>query len=190
MYILQYKNKNIICFPKTGCTTIIKLCTNTKEFEKHCHTFESNKCNKWGTIHKCGTKSKKYNSCFDTIIIYRYPHERIKSYFYSNYQAYKKNITFEIFVNQLLNNNFSNDNNIMGHLRPISYFNYSRFKNQKLIHLNNLNSFWLKEFNIDISKNIINNKGNYEKTEINIDLLNKIKIFYKKEYDFINSKTN
>lgn len=187
MYILKYKNKNIICFPKTGCTTIIKLCTNTKEYEKHKHTFESNKCSKWGTIHKCGSRNKKYDIHLETIIIYRYPHERIKSFYYSNYHSYNDKLTFEEFINNI-DDLLKNDNNIAGHLRPISFFNLSKFKKQKFIHLNDLNNFWLEEFNIDISKNIINNKGNYEKSDIDIKLLNQIKKFYKSEYDFINSK--
>lgn len=187
MYILKYKNKNIICLPKCGCTTIIKLCTNTEEYKKHNHSFENNKCTKWGTIHKCGSRSKKYDTNLETIIIYRYPHERIRSFYHSNFKGYKNRSTFENFINNL-QEYLNNDQNIAGHLKTFSDFDLSKFKKQKFIHLNDFNNFWLKEFNIDISKNIINNKGNYEKTDINIELLNKIKKLYKSEYDFINSK--
>ena len=164
---------------------------NTEEYKNHNHTSERNKCEKWGTIFKCARENKNYNLHMETVIIYRYPHERIKSFYYSNYQGYKNKLSFEGFVNEIINNNFlKKDKNANGHLRKISHWVsiLSKFKKTKFIHLNDLNNFWLKEYGVDITKINIYKTNHDNREEFSDELLNKVKAFYKSEYDYINSE--
>ena len=191
MHILSFKNNNIIAIPKCGCTTIIKLCTDIEKFKNHNHSYSHNNCSFHRKIHSCSNKTfGKINKKHPTIIIYRYPHERFISFYVGNNYTIPKGMSFEDFVNTSL----KNINNIKGfkhHCSPIHILLQQKglndFKNYKFIHLSQLNDFWLKTFNIDISNHKVNNRTNSSSLNFDNELLNKIKNHkdYKDEYLFL-----
>jgi hypothetical protein len=107
MYFLNNNNYNIVTFPKVGCTFLIKLCTiSKKEYENHGHNFENNFCKKNKTIHNCGRimNNKNFIENKPIIVIYRYPHERILSFYYANYGGKTDKKALRLFILNILKN--------------------------------------------------------------------------------------
>jgi len=78
---------NIVTFPKCGCTQICKWASECNGyFDKHCHSYSNNVCSVYGSIHACGRRNYSFNKELPTYIIYRLPHERILSYYTSNFR--------------------------------------------------------------------------------------------------------
>jgi hypothetical protein len=185
MYNLIFKNFNIITFPKVGCTQIIKLCTDTEEYKNHKHSFENNKCSRYGNIHNCGLSVKSENPNLEYLVFYRYPHERILSFFKGNcyYHPAFKEMSLDEFIEKITEKGFS-EQVFDHHLFSISSF---KPKNKyKYYHLDELNNVWLNYFGIDIKQKKITNKTNSQSLEINEKQLLKIKDKYKNEYEFLN----
>ena len=188
-----FRNKNIINIPKCGCTTVIKLCLDIPAYKSHGHSYVNNKCQKHNTIHSCGHHSQSYNPKLETVVIFRYPHERILSYYYSNFS---KNVSVEQFINNILNGyhtnpkkfkgskpkNWSLNNDILHHTGLVCG-RLSQLRNIKLVHLSKLNDYWLETFAIDISGYHITNKKTYN-SEIDNALLLQIKEKFKSDYEF------
>lgn len=65
---LPFRKFNIITFPKVGCTQIIKYCSFNKDMKDHQHSWESNFCSKYETIHKCAKQSFEENYELEYII--------------------------------------------------------------------------------------------------------------------------
>ena len=192
MYSLNYKNTNIITFPKCGCTMVIKLCTNTLDFKNHNHDFKHNQCSLFGNIHNCGHQSFEEISSEENYVIFRYPHERIESFYYSNYlgNSIKKDnqLSLEDFVCGVLENRLNNIPGLIDHVRPIVNYK-NKIDNHIFIHLNNLNDFFFKKFNEDISEYFIINKSLHKIENCDSDLIEKCKKRYKNEYKFLENKT-
>ena len=72
-YSLLFKEYNVISFPKTGCTQVIKYCTDLEQYVDHGHSYTSNTCLKNGTIHNCGNVLRSENETFKYLIPVRYP---------------------------------------------------------------------------------------------------------------------
>lgn len=182
-YCLNYSGYNIVSFPKCGCTQIIKLCTDTPEYSHFNHDYNHNKCSVYGTIHNCGNALRKEDPSLEYLLFYRFPHERIESFYYSNasYHPIFKNMSLNSFIGSITKNR-SKDPVYEGHLTPISSF--TPRNKCKYIHLNNLNKTWHDHFGIDISKFTIINKT--EKREVlTLDQINLIKELYHDEYLFL-----
>ena len=182
MNILSFRKNNIIVFPKCGSTTVIKICTDIKEFEHHRHSYTHNNCKLHKKIHNCGRTV--FNKNYQTTVIFRYPHERLMSFYISNNYVMNKKWSFRDFINIA----FKNPNDVKGFIHHCSSI-YTLLDKENLlnikkifVHLKKLNDFWLKTFNIDISKHHIINKTNSDKMKIDDDLLNKIKNYYENDY--------
>lgn len=189
MNILNYKQNNIIAFPKCGSTNLIKICTDIPAFKYHNHSYKHNNCSIYKKIHSCAGTAFKFHKQNPTIIIYRYPHERFVSFYYGNNYVIPKNLSFENFVNSVLENPKS-VKGFIHHCSPISQLLTVRnkdlynTKNKFFVHLSELNDFWLKKFNIDISKLKIRNKTKSSSYNFDKKLLHKIKNHksYKNDY--------
>ena len=187
MHILNYKNQNILCFPKCGSTNIIKYCMDIPEFINHHHSYTSNHCSKYEKIHNCGGNEFKLLKNRPIIIIWKYPHERIISFFNSNYNG---NLSFTMYVEEILKD-INRIKVIKHHIQLI----YKKLKNKglennknlKFIHLSKLNEFWKKRFKVDISKHNVMAKSRPNNGKYNEDLIKKIKLskYFKEDYDYL-----
>jgi len=190
MFILNKENYNILAFPKVGCTFLIKLCTiGNIKYKNHGHKYQTNQCKKHKNIHQCGNKNSKYDKNKQIIVFYRFPHERILSFYYGNYNGNAKlKLSLEEFVNKILvDQNFLPG--LYYHTYPIiqKIREHVIFKNKKIIyyHLKELNNTWKTIFKKDISNIEVNNKsGIYEK--MNDELIKKIRKHphWKGDYDY------
>lgn len=191
IYSLEYKDKNIITFPKCGCTSIIKICTNNENFKNHMHSFEHNKCLINQNIHTCGFVNSYEGNELEKIVFFRYAHERIESFYFSNYLENKNTInnklTFEEFVNGFLNDELNYIPGLKGHIFNLLNFK-DKIENSIFVHLDDLNYFFKTNFNEDISKNFIINKSIYKKEMYNEELFKKVKEKFITEYEFLEKK--
>lgn len=190
MYSFVYKDFNIIAFPKAGCTQIIKLCTNTDKYKKHAHSFDSNDCAKHGTIHDCATQQRNEDPSLPYLVFYRYPHERVLSFFNANCrgdEVYFKGMNLETFINTVSDKKFRH-RSFDHHLAPIHKF---LPKNKCYYHhLSDLNQVWLNYFDIDISSFNIINKTNSSSIKLSQKQFLKIKNKYISEYTFLEQHDN
>lgn len=190
MHSLNFKNYNILSFPKCGCTTLIKLCSDIEKFKHHNHSYEHNNCDIYKKIHVCSYKTFKYNNNHKSIVIYRYPHERLISFYNSNYiGCSKEKFNFNKFIDLSINDQ-SKIKGIKHHTYPINKLLRRRKikkSNITFIHLSKLNDFWKNKFNIDISNINIINKTNKRFDEMDEYLLEKIKnsSLFKEEYNYL-----
>lgn len=184
-YCLNYSGYNIVAFPKCGCTQIIKLCTDTPEYSHMNHGYNHNKCSVHGTIHNCGNALRKEDPSLEYLLFYRFPHERIVSFYYGNacYHPTYKNMNLNDFIDNITENKLK-EPVYKGHLSLISSFTP---KNTcKYIHLSNLNKVWQDYFSIDINEFIIINKTEKRET-LTLDQINLIKELYHDEYTFLDN---
>ena len=198
IYILEYKNKQIISLPKSGCTNIIKICTNNDKFISHNHSFYHNNCDINVNIHGCGSANISISNDIEKILIFRYAHERIKSFYFSNYlpgtDGTDDKIPFDEFIQMVIDDKCDDIPGFKTHI-----FNFMIFEDDirgsRLVHLDDMNRFFINEFDDDISKYFIINKSeHYYKEEYRISynyyLLEGIKNKFKEEYNFINESIN
>ena len=192
MYILNYKDVNIITFPNVGCTFIIKVCQDIEQFKHHNHSYKHNRCDIHQYTHKCAMMSyKKINMNKPMIIIYRYPHERIRSFYKANYSG---DLNFQDFLNKVLDDPQS-INGYFGHTITIKesinkHKGLRESKKKIFFHLSQFNTLMKESFNKDVSKlKIINETKSAEKVQYDTETLEKIKNHprYKDDYTFINS---
>ena len=189
MYIFIYKGFNVVAFPKVGCTQIIKLCTNTDKYKKHEHSFDSNDCSKYGSIHGCARQQEKEDPSLPYLVFYRYPHERILSFFNANcgWEAPFKGMNLETFINTVSDKKFRHKS-FDHHLAEINKFSP---KNKcDYHHLRDLNKIWLNYFDIDISSFNVINKTNSSSIKLNKKQFLKIKNKYTAEYTFLEQHDN
>lgn len=190
MYSFVYKGFNVVAFPKAGCTQIIKLCTDTDQYKNHEHSFDSNDCAKYGTIHGCATQQRNEDPGLPYLVFYRYPHERILSFFNANCrgdEAYFKGMNLETFIDTVSDKQFRHIS-FDHHLAPIHKFlpkNTCRY-----YHLSELNKVWLNYFDIDISACNIINKTNSSSIKLNRNQFLKIQNKYISEYTFLEQHDN
>jgi hypothetical protein len=195
MYILNYKNKNIMSFPKCGCTQIIKLCTNTSIFIGHNHDFNHNNCSIHSNIHQCGTRSKKENKAHEYIAFFRFMHERIESFYNANYHLSRiSDYDLNSFVNDVCSKKgeFDPDYGARGHLKPIVNYDLGHNKKITFIHLKYLNDYWRQIFNEDTSSlKIINKSPTPQRPQtsrkfLSASQIDLIKKTFEKDYYFLN----
>jgi len=219
MYSFCIDNKfNIVAIPKCGCTQVIKYISQFLNiFDLHQHSFTHNVCNKSRNIHSCGSSLYSYNSKLPTYLITRPIELRVLSYFKANYYHHKiinDNPTFEYFVNNL-DLYYKHDIHHIGMIsdeikkRGIKVDYLLDLRNIE-VNLNNLfNKYNIKyTFVKDVIVNNTTNKcqENYHDLSemqyknlnfpvtsdffLNNKILEKIRIFYKKDLDYyINSTT-
>ena len=187
-YIFNIKNKfNILTFPKHGCTQIIKIVSEINNiFHLHNHSYNTNDCSVYGTIHNCGQNNKTYNANLPTYLITRKIEDKILSYYLSNYTPdifitnYLKldkkyfNMTFNEFVNNI--NYFQYKDAHLQFIKPINKL--LNIKNLKLLDLSNLDNELKKifikyniKFDYKKERHVINNSKRHFATK-NILLTN------------------
>ena len=184
-YSLIFKDYNVISFPKVGCTQVIKYCTDLEQYADHGHSYTSNTCLKNSTIHNCGAVLRSENKNFKYLIPVRYPHERILSYFWSN-----NGCRTQLDLDTAFQNHVVHNHSFMGHMSEIRLF---KPKNDKVLyfHLEDLNEVWKEFFDIDHDDDVCINKSKYDKAfQFNDEQINLIKLKYRLEYEFLDSKLN
>ena len=77
---------NIVTFPKCGCTQICKWASECNGyFDEHRHSYSNSRCPVYENVHACGQINYSFHEELPTYIVYRFPHERILSYYNSNF---------------------------------------------------------------------------------------------------------
>lgn len=214
MYCFCINNKfNIITFPKHGCTQIIKYISQYLNiFDSHEHSFKTNNCNKFNSIHACGSRFKSYNPNVPTYLVTRPIELKVLSYFKANHYYHKRiheNPSFVYFIDNL-EVYYKND---IHHLGMI----HQKLKGIKIDYLldlknleNNLNDLFIKyginfKFNKEYiinSKSIMNDNTFLKKEDysvinyndlnfpvhnelfLNKEIVKKIKTFYKDDLQY------
>ncbi len=181
MYLLRYKNKNFAIFPKCGSTTLIKLCSGGDKYQDHGHNHNHNECRIYGTIHKCGKKNSCINKNLETVVVFRYPHERIISYYYRNYHG---KLSLSDFVYHIVSKHYLLRSMDQGHhLQKINNRKIRKIKNKIFLHLKDLNNYLTETFRINTPDHKSINKPHQQNIEG--PLLDKVKKYYAKEYEYL-----
>ncbi len=90
-YCFCIQNKfNIVTFPKCGCTQICKWASECNGyFDEHSHSYSNSRCSIHENVHACGQANCSFHEGLPTYVVYRFPHERILSYYNSNFHRKK-----------------------------------------------------------------------------------------------------
>lgn len=196
MFSIRFRNKNFILMNKCGSTNLLKFMSGlSKDFIGHNHT--THKCHKNvnNNMRDCIREKWNFDKKLETIIVFRYPHERLRSFYNQNIiNIGIENVSFDTAINDLMYGDKklkrirSLQHHVIGFNKHLSKLELD-FSLTKFLHLDDFDNYMLKTYDIIVPQKY--KKSGHKRTIIKIDekYMNILKEFYKEEYKFLNTRS-